>query len=508
MRPARSLAAAALLLLTSSTLAASAQETDHSEHDQGDHVVTPDGMVSMPAEHLQVMIEETPPGGTLIVPEAVYVGAVTIDEPVTLEGEGHPVIDGNLEGSVVTITAPDVTIRGFTLRRSAIGPFDSPSGLMLEQAHRAVIEDVSIEQSYIGITVRLSDGVTIDGVSIRGQGVITGEEHVVETDEEGEHRQHAANDQGVQMHTDAQVRGDGIWLWNATDAVVRDSTIDAARDGIYVSYGTGTLLERLRISDSRYAVHDMYAEDLTVRASVLDANLSGLVLMYGGPVHVVGNTIMESGSPSTGFGVLVKDVGGVTVEGNVVADNRVGVQADDAGRTGGEPTLVLGNTIAMNQIGLLLLPSADTVVAGNGFIENSTQVTMGGQGGTQAIWSRDGVGNYWSDYGGFDAEGDGTGDLAYVESGRMSELLASEPLLLALASGPAFRLLSSVESKWSPSEPLVRDDAPLVAAPGPALRGDGRGAPVPLWLPGLALTLGCGWLLVRAHRPRRAERVR
>ena len=507
MRLARALAAS-LVVLAATACPTSAQEADHSGHDEDAHVTTPDGVVSMPAEHLQVLIEETPPGGTLIVPEAVYVGAVTIDEPVTLEGEGHPVIDGNLEGSVVTITAPDVTIRGLTLRRSAIGPFDSPSGLMLEQADRATIEDVTIEQSYIGITVRLSDDVTIDRVSIRGQGVITGEEHVVETDDEDDHRQHAAADQGTQMHTDAQVRGDGIWLWNAIDAVVRDTTIDEARDGIYVSYGAGNLLERVRISDSRYAVHDMYAEDLTVRASMLERNLSGLVLMYGGPVHVVDTTIMESGSPSTGFGVLVKDVGGVTVQGNVVADNRVGVQVDDAGRTGGEPTLVLGNTIAMNQIGLLLMPSADTVVAGNGFIENSTQVTMGGQGGTQAVWSRDGVGNYWSDYGGFDAEGDGTGDLAYVESGRMSELLASEPLLLALASGPAFRLLSSVESKWSPSAPLVRDEAPLVAAPGPALRGGGRGSPVPLWLPGLALTFGCGWLLLRARRPRRAASIR
>ena len=86
----------------------------------------------------------------------------------------------------------------------------------------------------------------------------------------------------------------------------------------------------------------MYAEDLTVHANVLDGNLSGLVLMYGGPVHVAGNTIMESGSRRP-VRVLVKDVGGVTVQGNVVADNRVGVQADDAGRTGGEPTLVLGN---------------------------------------------------------------------------------------------------------------------------------------------------------------------
>ena len=56
-----------------------------------------------------------------------------------------------------------------------------------------------------------------------------------------------------------------------------------------------------------------------------------------------------------------------------MADNRVGVHIDDAGRTGGDPTLVLGNTIAMNQIGLLLMPSADTVVVGNGFVENSTR---------------------------------------------------------------------------------------------------------------------------------------
>jgi nitrous oxidase accessory protein len=500
-----SIAALALaLVLAGAAGPASAQEGGgHSEHEQDDHVVTPEGMLSMPADHLQVMIDETPAGGTLLVPEAVYVGTITIDRPVSLVGQGRPVIDGNLEGSVVTITSPDVTLRGLALRRSAIGPFDSPSGVMLEQADRAVIRDVTIEQSYIGITVRLSEGVLIDRVSIRGQGAITGEEHVVETDAgSDEHRKHASGDQAAGMRTDAQIRGDGIWLWNASDAIVRDTTIDRTRDGIYVSYGTGALLHRNRIVQSRYAVHDMYAEHLTVRANSFEGNLSGLVLMYGGPVAVLGNTITESGSPSTGFGVLVKDVGNVTVERNVVADNRVGVQVDDAGRTGGDPTLLRGNTIAMNNIGLLLMPSADTVVVGNAFVENSTQVTMGGQGGTQATWSSDGLGNYWSDYGGFDAEGDGTGDLAYVESGRTSELLASEPMLLALASGPAFRLLTSVEERWTTSDPLVRDEAPLVDSPGPALRGDHRGSPVPLWLPGLALTLGCGWLLVRARRPR------
>ena len=492
------------LSLAVGPVASLAQSADGTGHAAGDHTVTYEGMLSMPSEHLQVMIDETPPGGTLIVPEALYVGSITIDDPITLQGHGDPVIDGNLEGSVVTITADDVTVQGFTLRRSAAGPFDSPSGVMIEEADRALIADVTIDQSYIGITVRLSDSVVIEGVSIRGRGVITGEGHVVETDETSGDG-HGGNDHPSGVPGGSQIRGDGIWLWNTTDAVVRDSSIEQTRDGVYLSYGSGTVLEGNSVRGSRYAVHDMYSENLVLRTNELEGNLSGLVLMYGGPVYVVGNTITESGSPSTGFGLLVKDVGSVTAEGNVVADNRVGVQIDDAGRTGGNPATLRGNTIAMNHIGLLLMPSADAVIAGNGFVENSTQVTMGGQGATQAVWNLDGLGNHWSDYGGFDAAGDGVGDLAYVESGRMSELLATQPLLMALSSGPAFRLLSSVEGRWSSSaaDPLVRDDAPLMTAPGPSLGANGRGDPVPLWLPGFTLTFACSWLLIKARRPRR-----
>ena len=316
------------------------------------HSVSVDGRVSMPAEHLQVMIAETPVGGVLEVPEAVYVGSITIDRPITLVGIGDVLIDGAGQGTIVTITAADVAVRNLNLAGTADGPLDAPSGLLLEGADRAHIEDVTIRRSYIGITVRLSDAVVIEGVDIRGHGTIVGESHVTDADAtEQAHRQHASHDQASDVRTEAQIRGDGIWLWNTTDATVRESTIADVRDGVYVSYGRHTTLEGNRIVDSRYAVHDMYAGDLVVRANDLVGNLSGLVLMYGGPVTVAANIITESGSPSTGFGVLVKDVGSVTIEGNVIADNRIGVQTDDAGRTGGEPTILRANTIAMNAIG-------------------------------------------------------------------------------------------------------------------------------------------------------------
>jgi hypothetical protein len=88
----------------------------------------------------------------------------------------------------------------------------------------------------------------------------------------------------------------------------------------------------------------------------------------------------------------------------------------------------------------------------------------------------------------------------------MSRLLAGEPLLLALASGPAFRLLSAVDDRWSPTEPVVVDEAPLIESRAPALRGARQGSSGRLWIPGLALTVSSAWLLVRARR--RPDRCR
>lgn len=472
----------------------------------GDMTTAPDGWVTMPADHLQVMIDTAPAGSTLEVPKAVYIGSVLLDKQITLVGQGRPIIDGAGHGSVLHVTSPDVTVRNFTIRGSGSGPIGTPSGIMIEGGDRATIQDVYVQASYLGITVRRSTGVTIDHVRIRGyaNGFVSGEMHAVG---DSESSGGMGDMSGMSGSTDESgiglLRGDGIWLWNTVDAVVRSSDIAEVRDGIYVSYGVRPLLEANMIEDARYAVHDMYATDLQIVGNTLRGNLSGCVLMYGGPVTLEGNTILESGSPATGFGVLLKDAGDVTLIRNVIADNRVGLHIDDAGRTGGAATRLVGNTIAMNQIGVMLYPSSDSIFTANAFIENSTQVTLGGTGTTQVHWTEGGVGNYWSDYGGFDAQGDGKGDIAYTESGRMSQLLAEEPLLLALASGPAFRLLSAVEDKWSAGDPLVRDVAPLTRSSAPAIRGARPRSAVPLWIPGLVATALCGRLLVRGRRRRR-----
>ena len=321
------------------------------------------------------------------------------------------------------------------------------------------------------------------------EGIISGELHATGTTGEG-----VGDGSGPTL-----LRGDGIWLFNAARATVRDCVLDTVRDGIYVSFGHDQVLVGNQILDSRYAVHNMYARNLTIDANTLRGNLSGIVMMYGGPVAVTGNTITDSGSGSTGFGAIVKDVGGVTLRGNVLADNRIGLDVDDAGRTVGAATLVDGNTIALNQVGVLLVPSADATFTSNAFIENTTQVVLNGTGETQATWASGDVGNYWSDYGGFDAQGDGTGDLPYVRSGRTAQLIAANPLLLALASGPAFRLLMSVEDRWAPTDPTVDDPYPMTQPLSPQMAAASSAPLLPLWIPG-ALMIAVGIGLLRGAR--------
>ena len=453
-----------------------------------------------PSFDLQAALDASRPGDLITVPTGLHAGNFVISRAgVTLDGDPGAALDGEGRGTVLTVAAPDVTVRDLSIHRSGASSVEGSSGILVTaEGDRARVEEVRLQHCYLGITVREATDVTIAHVRVVGAGFISGELHAV--DDDG----HAGAQTGPGAPARARLRGDGVWLFNTIRTTVRDSVIADARDGISLTYGSEALIEGNRILRSRYAVHDMYSTALTIRRNELRENLSGMIVMYGGPVVIRGNVIMESGSPSTGFGVLIKDAGSVSLDANVIADNRVGIHIDDAGRTGGAPATVRGNTIAVNQIGVLLFPASDPRFTGNGFVENSTQVTLGGQGSAQAVWSAGGTGNYWSDYAGFDRTGDGRGDLPYERSGRIGQLIADEPVLLALASGPGIRLLSSVGDRWGPARPLVRDPAPLTTMTSPALRGNRRATAVPLWVPGVAaLTLG-GWLI---HRGRRVVRV-
>ena len=87
-------------------------------------------------------------------------------------------------------------------------------------------------------------------------------------------------------------------------------------------------------------------------------------------------------------------------------------------------------------------------------------------------WSRNGRGNSWGQYRGYDADGDGIGDLPHRVEDAMDALMRRNPLIQALLYTPAHRAVEAAARMFPlyRQPPLLVDEQPLMSFAG----GGGR----------------------------------
>jgi len=109
--------------------------------------------------------------------------------------------------------------------------------------------------------------------------------------------------------------------------------------------------------------------------------------------------------------------------------------------------------------GLQNSKSERNVLYQNHFISNSTHVSQVGYGtGDYSVsntWHRNGKGNYWSDYEGTDADGDGIGDPPYIVDENNQD---SYPLVIPVETYPSPS--PSPEPSLSPEPPSETQSSP------------------------------------------------
>jgi nitrous oxidase accessory protein len=67
---------------------------------------------------LQTAIAGSQPGDVLLLSAGTYPGPFVIDHSVTLQGVPGAVLDGMGQGTVVTLTGDDITLKGLEITRS------------------------------------------------------------------------------------------------------------------------------------------------------------------------------------------------------------------------------------------------------------------------------------------------------------------------------------------------------------------------------------------------------
>ncbi len=387
---------------------------------------------------LQAAVAAAPAGAIIEVLGGAYSGPVVIDRPVTLLGRDRPIIDGHGRGSVVAVTAPGVRLEGFVIRGSGSSHDHEDSGVVVSAPGAAIVGNEVVDCLF-GIYFQNAPDGLIQGNTIVGKDL------------------------------PEPLRGDGLKVWYSPGARVIGNRLEKTRDAL-IWYSDNTLVSGNRISGGRYGLHFMYSQNSLIEGNDIRENSVGIYLMYGARQTVQGNVLRGNRGPS-GYGLALKETDGVVAERNLFYNNRVGIYIDNSPLSPELENRFTGNWVAYNDTGLLFTAATRrNVIAGNTILENLEQVGVQGGGVLGDIrWVDGGRGNFWADYVGYDADGDGVGDIPYRNEPVFGALADRYPLLGFFRFSPAFAALE-LAARAVPvfrPQPRLVDPAPLVAPPGP-----------------------------------------
>jgi len=248
----------------------------------------------------------------------------------------------------------------------------------------------------------------------------------------------------------------------------------------------------------------MYSHHTKIHDNTLSGNAVGIYLMYSNFIDIAHNSVSNNRGVS-GYGVGLKDCDAITITDNALLANRVGIYIDNSPSSVDSTGQISGNMIAFNEIGLLATPiTHNNVVTDNAFLENEEQAAAHGGGNlSENTFSADGVGNFWSDYAGYDRDGDGIGDIIHEPKSLFRSLIAREPNLRLFMHSPAqqaIELTARALPELNP-KPIFADPAPLTRMPKLSLPSNAsQVSRLPMGLLAMALlTIASvsGWLVVR-----------
>ena len=119
---------------------------------------------------LQQAINQAEPGDRLLLQAGVYAGTIIIDRPLELTGSTSSIIDGQGVGRVITVAAPDVTVRGVTVQNSGTSLATEDSGIFVtSDGDRAVIDGNRLEHNLIGIYLKGPENAVVRHNGIVGR---------------------------------------------------------------------------------------------------------------------------------------------------------------------------------------------------------------------------------------------------------------------------------------------------------------------------------------------------
>lgn len=375
---------------------------------------------------LQPLIDATPAGGVLRLTPGSYAGPAVIDKPLTIDGQGRAKIEGGGRGTVLTIRASGVTLRGATITGSGDSHDSIDAGVTIEGDDNHVGGN-TLQDVLFGIHVKGGNRNRIEANRVTGKDLSLG------------------------------MRGDAIRLWNSRHNRIEGNSFERARDLTFTNSPDNRIAGN-RFHDGRYGMHIIFSPRLLVENNHLEHTGTGIIVLYSPQLVVRGNHVAHA-LTGGGGGIVFKESDDALVENNEIIHCSVGLQVDAQPQPVGVLT-VRGNRFAHNIIGAFFYgESGGHRFENNRFEHNLTQVAVSAAGaGSANVWK----GNHWSDYQGFDRNGDGIGDTPHEAWLFADRIWMETPITTFYRNSPVLELLDFLErlAPFSTPSLLLRDAVP------------------------------------------------
>jgi len=314
-------------------------------------------------------------GDTILVKAGQYEeGNIEINKPLYLKGVNWPVVDGNNETEIFTITADSVTIDGFQVQNVGTSYTVDRAGINVVRSKHVSIIHNRLVNTFFGVYLQKSSFCRVENNEIVGEAV-------------------------QEMSS-----GNAIHLWYCKNALIKNNVVKNHRDGIYLEFVDGsTIIDNVSEGNIRYGLHFMFSNEDNYIGNTFRDNGAGVAVMFSKQIIMDSNHFDHNWGTSS-YGLLLKEIYDGEIKNNQFTQNTTAIYGESATRL-----QIHHNTFERNGWALRLLGSSmDNTITANNFYNNTFDVTT-----NSSRNYNDYNGNYWNDYTGYDLDKDGIGDVPY-----------------------------------------------------------------------------------------------
>jgi nitrous oxidase accessory protein len=329
---------------------------------------------------LNKLLRNLKPGDTLKLKPGFYTGPATLTVPnVVIDGGGKATISAMGNETALYIKANNVTIQNIHFTNTGDSHDRLDAAIKIVEANHVIVQNNLIDESLFGVDLYKSNYCIV---------------------------QH--NDISSIKAKPLALKGDAIRLWYSTHNQIKHNYWHNVRDMV-VWYSSDNLFEHNKGIGNRYSIHFMYSHNNRIHNNEFYNNSVGVFLMYSEQTIMTSNLIQGSVG-ATGMCLGLKETSSNQILNNRFLYSAYGIHFDVSPFVREKINTIDGNEIAFCNVGMLFHSDLEgNLLKSNILHNNLTQVYTRGNTANNNTFE----GNYWSDYQGYDIDGDNTGDVPY-----------------------------------------------------------------------------------------------